>query len=140
MPGTSTPIFPQTIKNAGVSIANADASALKTLYTAGTNGSRIDALTVAMTDTTLRDIRLWLNNGTTDFLLCTVSVPVSSGNTNAAPPVDVFRSTMVPGLSFDASGNRVLYLQSGWSLKVNCTSTVTSGQTINIICPAVGDY
>jgi hypothetical protein len=140
MPGTSTPILPQTVKTPAVQIANADGTTAKTIYTASANGALISAITVASTDGTARDLKFYVNNGTTDILLCTVQIPANSGNTNALPPVDVLRSTMCPGLAFDANGNRVIFLEAGDILKAAAGASVTAGQTINIVCPSVGEY
>lgn len=140
MPGTSTPIYPQTIRNYAAQILPADGTGKKTLVTGGTNGSRVDAVNVASTETTARDLQIWLSNGTADFLLATISVPANSGNNNAAPSVDVLRHYVLPGLAVDASGNRILYVESGWSLKASATSALTAGKELVLVASAGGDY
>jgi hypothetical protein len=140
MPGTPTPILPQTVRSPAIQITNANGTTVQNIFTAGANGSLISAISVASSDTTARDLRFFVNNGTADVLLCTVSIPASAGNSTSAFAVDVFRATACPGLSFDANGNRQLFLQSGHSLRAAAAAAVTSGQAINIICPAVGDY
>ncbi len=140
MAGTSTPIFPQTVRNAAVAFANADGTTLKSVIAGGSNGTQINAITVSSTDSTARDLKLWINNGTTDFLLGTVSIVGSSGNTNALAAIDIMRSTMVPGLAFDALGNRVLFIASGWTLKASMGAAVTSSQTVAVVVPSAGDY
>lgn len=140
MPVTSTPILPQTIRNGGTTFVNADGTTIKDVLTAGADGSIITALNVASTDTTARDIRFFLNNGSTDLLLCVVNVPISSGNTNAAAPVDVFRNANCPGLAFDANGNRVLFLQAGYRLRAQMLVAVTAAQTISVVATSHGDY
>lgn len=137
---TATPIFPQTIKNYTAQILPADTTTKKTLCTGATNGTRIDAINVASTDTSNRDLQFWLNNGSVDLLLCTVQAPLNAGNTNAVPSVDVLRSSQFPGLSYDANGNRILYVANGNVLKVACTGTVTAAKEIDIVATASGDY
>lgn len=140
MPGTATPIFPQTVRTPAVQLVNASGTTLQTLFAGGANGSQVSAITVASTDGTARDIRLWMTISSVDYLLCTVSIPANSGNTNALPPIDVFRSTMVPGLSFDAMGNRVLYVASGATLRVSAGAAVSSSTAISVVVTSAGDY
>jgi len=140
MPVSNSPIFPQLIRTPGVSIAPGDTTTRKSLLAGGANGTRVDAISIASTDTASRDVALWLYDGSTHRLLTTVTVPASSGNNNATPAIDVLRSTQIPGLPYDAAGNRILYVASGCTLEVSCTSTVTTACTIDVTIPAAGDY
>lgn len=137
---TATPIYPQTVKNAVVSFVNADGTTVKTVLAGGTNGTQITAITVSSTDSANRDIKFWLTVGGTDYLLCTVQIPINSGNTNAIAPVDIFRSTMVPGLAFDALGNRVLHLSSTSTLRASMGSAVTAATTVSVVVTSAGDF
>src|SRR4051794_32654395 len=136
---TATPIFPQAVNAAVGTIANADGTTVKTVLTAGTNGSKVEALTVSSTDTSDRVVNVYLTRSAVNYLLCTLTVPLSSGNDAAVSPVDVFHHARVPGLSYDANGNRVLYLKSGDTLSWGCTTTVTSGKTLTALAQG-GDY
>ena len=136
---TPTPVFPQTIKNGVVQIQNSDASNLKTIYTAGTNGSAVENLTVSSTDTASRDLQLSFLVGGTTYILGTLSIPANSGFTNAVPSVAILFSTQFPHMSVDANGNCYLYLASGTTLQAKTLTTVTTAKIISIICQA-GDY
>jgi len=140
MAGTATPIFPQTIKTYAAQLLTADGTTKKTLVTAGANGSRVDAINAASTDTTARDLQLWITQGGTDYLLGTVQLPINAGNTNASPSVDVLRSAQIPGLAYDANGNRVIYLGSGAVLKVAVLAAVTAAKELDVIATTAGDY
>ncbi len=129
---TATPIFPQTIQNYVVQIANADASNSKTIATAGANGSKIETLVVASSDTSARDISFFITISSTNYLLGTVNIPANSGNTNALPSVDILRNPQVPGLAYDANGNKYLYLKNGATLTCTALTTVTSAKLISI--------
>jgi len=129
---TATPIFPQTVQNYVVQIANADASNSKTIATAGTNGSKIETLVVASSDTSARDVSFFITISSTNYLLGTVSIPANSGNTNALPLVDILRNAQIPGLAYDANGNKYLYLKNGATLTCTALTTVTSGKLISI--------
>jgi hypothetical protein len=139
MAGTATPIFPQTVKSLAVQILPADASALKTLVTGATNGTKVEAITVASTDTSARDVAVVMTISAVDYLLTTISIPANSGNTNALPAVDLLRSAQIPGLSYDAFGNKILYVASGAVLKVKATTTVTAAKEIDFLAVS-GDF
>lgn len=133
MAGTSTAIFPQTVKTFVAQILPADTTTKKTLVTGGTNGTKIEALMLTSTDTTSRDVQFWMTSGGTDYLLCTISAILSSGNTNSAATIDVLRHAMFQGLSYDSNGNKILYVASGCVLKVACLTTVTAAKEIDIV-------
>lgn len=139
MAGTATPIFPQTVKNYVAQILPADASTKKTLVTGATNGTKIEALTIASTDTAARDVSLYMTISAVDYLLATVSIPANSGNTNALPAIDAIRSAQWPGLSYDANGNKILYVASGSVLKIAALTTVTTAKEIDVLAVG-GDF
>jgi|SRR6185312_439615 len=136
---TNTPIFPQTITSPSVQILPADTTTLKTLYTAGTNGSKIENIIATNTDTTAAyGIQLSITTGATTYLLGTINVPLSSGNTTVVPAVSLINSTNLPTAK-DSNGNPYIYLASGSVLKVNSLTTVNAGKIIAITCNG-GDF
>jgi len=140
MAGTATPIYPQTIKNWAVQILPADTTTLKTIVTGGTNGSVVEFVNIASTDSVARDVKLWLNDGTTSYLLMTISIPANSGNTNALTSIAPLNSTtLFGGVPFNNSGNKFIYVANGWTLRINSTVTVTAATAINIVAHG-GDY
>jgi hypothetical protein len=118
------PQVPQTF-------ANADGTNIKTCYTAGADDSNIKAIIVTSTDTAPEDIQFYLSDGTSNFVLRRVTIPANSGNSTSVLPVDVLSS--IPGLPFDAQGNRILQLRRGFQLRANLVSAATSGTQINVI-------
>lgn len=139
MAGTPTPIYPQ-INSAGfISIGNADASSNKTIYIGGVNGSQVTQINASNNDVTARDVQLSILIAGTNFLLSTVTIPLSAGNTNAAPSVAFFRSTQIPGMSLDSNGNPFLYIPSGATLQAKTLTTVGANSSVFIIAQA-GDY
>lgn len=139
MAGTATPIFPQLIQNWLARIQNSDASGLISVVAGGTNGSKIESLIVSSTDTSARDINIYMTNGAVDYLLTTISIPINSGNTNAIPPVDILRSGQFPGLARDSNGNPYIYVENGSTLKIAATTTVTTAKIIAALAQG-GDY
>lgn len=139
MAGTATPIHPQTVKGLVAQILPADASTLKTLVTGATNGTKIESINVTSTDTTTRDIAIWMTISAVSYLLGTVNIPITAGNTNAIPSVDILRSLQIPSLAFDAYGNKYLYVPSGATLQVSSLSTVTAAKALQFYAQG-GDF
>jgi len=135
----TTPIYPATIVTAVQQILPADTTTLKTLYTAGASGSRVENIIISSTDTSLRDLVFYVNVSGTDYQLCTVSCPINSGNTNAIFPLNLFQNVAFQGLNFDPNGNRYLYLASGAVLKVKSATSVTATKVIQFFVQG-GDY
>jgi hypothetical protein len=139
MAGTATPIFPQTVKTYAAQILPADASGVKALVTGGANGSKVESLNIASTDSTARDVQLVMTISSVVYVLGTISIPANAGNTNTIPSVDAFRSGQWPSLSYDASGNRILYVASGAVLGIKALTTVTAAKEIDAIACG-GDF
>lgn len=137
---TATPIYPQTIVTPVAQIALADASNLKTLYTAGANGSKIENILLTSTETANnRDIQFIVTVSAVDYVIGTVQCPLNSGFTNAVPIVSVLNHSQMYGLSTDAQGNKYLYLASGAVLKAKSLTTLASGKVISIFTQG-GDF
>jgi hypothetical protein len=132
MPTSSTPVLVQMPKLGLVQILNADASSKKTVVTAGANGSKLTALTASSDDTSARIIQLIVTRSATDYILASVSVPASSGTDGTAAAVNLLNPTILPGLSVDNDGQRYLFLESGDTLTVKSTTTVTTAKTVSI--------
>jgi hypothetical protein len=129
MAGTATPIFPQTMENWAVALTTTTAT---TLVTGGTNGTKVESIMVASSDTTARDLVLSVNNGSTSFPIGIVSIPITAGTVDTVPSVAIFRSAQLPGLAIDANGNPYLYVASGWSLQVAVATAPTSGKQFTV--------
>jgi hypothetical protein len=127
------PIFPQLVNSPAVQILPADLSTLKTILTAGADGTIVGRILVTSTDTSSRDLALYVTISAVDYLIGTVAIPASSGFTNAVPTVGLFDSAQIPSLLIDNNGNRYLQLQTGAVLKVKSLSTVAAGKIISVI-------
>lgn len=132
MPANTTPIFPATPAANSTTFANADAQTLKTIFTAGINGSRVDAISVSSTDTSVRDFAIYMNVSGSDVLLATVSVPANSGFTNGVQAKSVLVDANLSAVTtFDAYGNRTFALPPNAILKAAPLVAVTSAKVIN---------
>ena len=130
MAANTSPIFELPVKNAGVQIVPADTTTLKTVYTGGTNGSRIDQLLVSSTDTAAMTLMWYKNIGGTDYHLADTVIAIGSGSPTVAA-VDAI-TTLAPVLGY-------LVLASGDILKVKVLAAVTTAKQIDIVAQ-LGDY
>jgi hypothetical protein len=127
------PVFPQAAKTTPQSFVNADGTGKKTVVTAGTNGSRVIALTATSTDTVQRIAQVWLTRAAVSFLLTSVAIPIASGSDGTTPNVDLLSTVLWPGIPFDVDPGNFLYLESGDTLQVSMTVAVTAAKEIDIV-------
>jgi hypothetical protein len=128
--------FTQTLKLAGAKITPTETTTLVTLFTAGSNDAVVKAINVQSTDTAARVVQLWVNDGSADYLIGAVNIPLRSGDNGTAAAVDLLGGTLMPSLPYDANGKRVLPLPAGYILKVNSQATVTAAKEITFTCMA----
>lgn len=141
---TATPIFPQAIRGVITQFTNTDSTTAKSVFAAGSNGSKVENIMVSSSDTTARDLILGIYNGTTNFAIGIVSIPITAGTVDSTFSVDYLRSTQFGGqtymgFNYDPNGNKYLYLPSGFSLYMNVGVAVTSAKAINIYVQG-GDF
>lgn len=130
---TSTGSFPQTPKNGNVQILPADASALKTIYTGGSNGSKITAIMVTSNDTAARDLTWGITTAAVFYPLGTVTIPITAGTINSAAAVNLLDILKTPGLPLDSDGNPYVFLASAsYTLQVKALTTVTAAKEIDV--------
>jgi len=128
--------FTQTLKLSGAKITPTETTTLVTLFTAGSEDAVVKSINVQSTDTAARVVQLWVNNGSADFLIGAVNIPLRSGDNGTAAAVDLLGGTLLPSLPYDSNGKRILPLPAGYILKVNSQATVTSAKEITFVCMA----
>lgn len=126
----STPVIVQTPKHGVVQILPADASNLKTVATAGTNGSKLTSLMATSSDTAARDLTAGVSRSGTFYPLGTVTVAITAGQIAATGGVDVLAA--IAGLPVDNDGQRYLFLESGDTFDVKALTTVTAAKAISL--------
>lgn len=131
MAGNTSPIFSATPHVSGAQFTSADTTTKKTLLTAAANGTRIDGITVCTNDTAAAPLAFYINDGTTDYYLGVVPVPIGSGYTTISR-VDAL-ATLGPSLT------AALILPTGYILKAACVATMTAAKVTDVICLA-GDF
>jgi hypothetical protein len=131
---TSTPAFLQ-VPNVGVQkILPADTTTLKTIFTAGSNGSKVESIMLAGTDSANKDVQIYLTRSATDYLIGTTQLLANAGFTNAIAPKNFMNdNNVLATFNTDNNGNRVLHLMNGDVLKAKVLSSVTASKEISII-------
>lgn len=132
---TATPVFVQTPKFGRITITLGNTTTAQTLYTCGSNGSKIVSVTGTSTDTTARDVQLALV-ATTNYVLVTANLPVGAGTSSSSPTVNFLSPTIWPGLPIDSDGNPYFFCQSGDVIAAQAVVTITAAKTINIMAVA----
>lgn len=98
---------------------------IATIFTGGTSGSRIDDISIVATGTTTAGVvRLFLNDGTTSYLLQEILV-------TAITP-----STTVQVFSFQLLNQAIILASSSWSLR----ASTNNSETFNILVTRAGDF
>lgn len=101
-----------------------------TIYTAGSQGGRVESLTAVTDDTVTVNVFIYIFRGSTVIPLGLVNVPLSSGNTNAARfNVDFLDSINIAGLPIDSNGKRYIPLMPNDVLKCGALANLTAAKT-----------
>lgn len=120
-----TSIFaPTGINNAAVTFVAADTTTIKDIVSADADDSVVRSVLITSDDTSAHSITFYLHDGSTNFLLETVSVPALSGTTTSAPSIEALDSTLFP---------RNLPIKGGWKLRAKMNATVTAAKTVTVI-------
>ncbi len=133
MVANTAPIFVLVSNNAEQTFVNADGTTPKDLVSASTFGSKIFSINVTSDDTVAVDLEVYMHDGTTAYLLATVTVPTLSGTDGFTPAMNLLAS--VPG----ADGDGELFIPSGYKMQVGPKAAVTAAKTVTIVCLG-GDY
>ncbi len=126
----TSPIFPLTPKTSPATIVNADSTTKKTLFTAGANGSKLDAVKVLSDDTATVTLSFYATKSGTDYLIGTVAISPGTGVTAGTSPADA--------LEYINDGY-ALAIEAGVIIKVTASAAVTSGKTVTVIAHS-GDF
>src|SRR5216683_2199688 len=84
MAANTAPIFELNSNNVGTQFTSTDTTAKKTVFTAGSNGSRIDAIICNTNDTTAVNMAVYMTIGGTDYFIGNINLPIGSGYTTVA--------------------------------------------------------
>lgn len=132
MAANTLPIFIDAVENfAPQTFASGDTTTKKTVATGNADGSRIDSVMCSTDDTTTVNLAFYLSDGTTDFHIGNVNLPIGSGYTTVAR-VEAM-ATLAPSLGYLTLKN------ASWSLKCNCVATMTAAKVTTVVAMG-GNY
>lgn len=129
MAANTNPIFPDTLDGGTQSFVNADSTSSKTLYTAPSDGARIDGISATSDDTSDVVFKVIINDGSNDRQVGEVTVSAGAGTNGTVKAKKVLNSTDLPWL--DDSGS--VFLKGGWALKLAAKTAVTSAKTVSFV-------
>lgn len=135
MAANTSPIFGLTPKSAEVTFVNADGTGAKDLVSAGADGTKVRSIAATSDDTSAVNMRLYIHDGTTAYLVGTVRIPTLSGTDGAAAALDLLMASALPWL--DADGE--FALPTGYKVQAAPLAAVTAAKTVTLVCLAV-DY
>lgn len=133
MANSNVPMFIQTIQGWPLQLNNGSGTTAATILTAGVNGSRLTALIATSTDTASRDVQLSLLRSATTYILGTINLPITAGDINSVPTVNLLGSSQLPGICFDSNGNPYMDFKAGDVLQAQMLVSITSGKLVNIL-------
>jgi hypothetical protein len=134
----ASPSFISTPQTPTGKFENADGTSFKTLFTAGSDGSRVDSLLGTSTDTvSAYVVQLALQKSSVDYVIGEVSIPIGAGTNGSAKSVAMLNQTDIPGLAYTENGS--LYLESGVALRAR-VKTAVSGSFVVQIVGVAGSY
>jgi hypothetical protein len=135
------PVYARTI-NVGVGILNAaTAGALGattnavTVYTAGSNGGRIESLVANSDDTAAVNLFVFLVDGSSNvYPLGICNVPANSGNLGTVINVDLLDGTGVRlnGMLVDNTGKRYISIPASWTLRISALANMTAAKKCHV--------
>lgn len=126
---TATPVFVQTPK-AAVTVASTTVQT--TIYTGGSNGSKVVGLLLTNTTGSASTATCQLKIGATAVTFLVISVVANAGTATGIPAVNAFLGVNTPGLPVDSDGNPFLYLNSA-SDTVQCASSASAALSYVVI-------
>lgn len=112
-----------------------------TIYTAGASGGRVYELSACTDDASVAPlVHVYVFRGSTVIPIGTVTVPVSTGNTNAARfNVDFLDGVAITGMPIDNTGKRYIPLMANDVLKCGVLVNLTSLKTCYVMASGA-DY
>ena len=131
MTANVNPIFELTPQCTGQTFVNADATNLKTCFTAGGEGARIDGILVCSNSGSAENLAFYINDGATDFYIGNVAIPIGSGYTTVVK-VDAL-------LALKPALQNFISLHHAYLLKANAVVAVAANKTVTVVVLA-GDY
>lgn len=109
------------------------AGTYKTLYTAGTNGSKVSAIWMSNNDASATHlVTCQIVNTTVKYGGVALTTVVSAGFVSGTAPQNLLTPAIWAGLPIDGNGNPYLTMISGDTLQCTFATAITASDVINI--------
>jgi hypothetical protein len=130
------PFFPQALKTA---VLQYQGTSTSNLVQGGTNGTKVESISVTNTDTIDHAILISMNVSGTLYAVANVNIPANTGNVSVAT-LALLSNTAFSYLPLDVNGNRYMYLaNAACALTVSANSANGTGKVLNFVVQA-GDF
>lgn len=126
---STAPQFTATPNVSAVTFVNADSTTPKTLFTPGTNGARLGAISAVSDDTATCQMQLYVRISSVDYKVGTVTIAIGAGNTGGVVAQNLLSLTPNPWLDSDGA----MRLPSGATVKVGPVAAVTAAKTVTLV-------
>lgn len=136
---TATPVFVQTPKVTPQNFVQGTDSAgtYKTIFTAGSDGSKVTAINVTTDDGSATHVlTLALTRSATDYIIGSYTLPINSGTDGSTVGVNMLNggpNTLITALPTDNDGQKYLFLESGDTLRMTFATALTAAKRINVV-------
>jgi len=126
MAANTNPIFELTpVAGTPQTFVNADGTTLKTILTAGSEGTRIDAIMISSNSTAAENLAFYITISGTDYYIGNVNIPIGAGYTT------VIR---VDGMTWlKPAYQNFFVLPASALLKCNAVVAITAGKTVTVV-------
>jgi len=125
----STPQFIATPNVVLTKFANADGTTAKTIFTAGSSGSRVTMISVAGNNDATIDVNLYVTISSVNNIIAQFSLPLSSGSTKW-----IVISMLDPDLIVWLDRNEPsILLPSSATISLGMGTALTSGRGVDVV-------
>lgn len=114
-------------------------STYKAIFTAGTDGSLVEAIAITTTDTVANAVLLRIKEGANVYPLGHISVPANSGQGTVNAASGLNRGNL-PFVQVDANGNPVLKLETGYVVEAALSADYTTASRAFYVTCLGGDF
>lgn len=131
--------FVRQPSNGLATISTGSGTAGVTVYTGGTSGTKIVAITVSSCSTASSDVTWGITNGGTFYTMGTRQIVAAAGTSNSLPSYNLLDATFAP-LPLDSDGNTYVLLKSSLdTLTVKAQNATIASGLIYIVAQS-GDF
>jgi len=132
--------FTKNARVEGTSFTIADLTNVKTVATAGIDGSRITFISCLSDDSVARSLDVYVYNTSNQYLAWQIkAIAPGSGTDESNPAVSGMNDSDTPFLNQDNDGNYYLELGANYEIRMAAHTSVTTGKTVTVTI-GIEDY